>query len=91
MILPLYDYLCMKCGHNEERLEFGEEIDKEHMCPECKNVMDRTVSLCSFKLVYNNKTDSCAWGNEGYASSHYWDAYKKARAEGQDVKPYGED
>jgi len=33
----------------------------------------------------------CSWGNEGYSSSHYWDAYRAARARGEDVKPAGED
>jgi len=39
-------------------------------------------------LEYNNKTDMCDWSGN---TSHYWDDYKKAREEGKDVKPAGED
>jgi len=50
--------------------------------------MSKMVSLTSFKLEYNNKTDMCDWSGN---TSHYWDDYKKAREEGKDVKPAGED
>jgi putative FmdB family regulatory protein len=86
--IPLYEYVCDNCGHYEERLEFGSEVDREHACPSCKTEMNRLVSLCKFKLEYNNKTDICDWNGN---SSHYWDDYKKAKSEGQDVKPFGED
>ncbi len=86
--MPLYEYICEACEHKEERLEFGEEINREHICPQCGRKMDRIVSLCKFKLEYNNKTDLCDWqGN----TSQYWRAYKEAKSEGKDVKPYGED
>ena len=89
--MPLHDYECNECGSIDERLEFGKEMDKEHYCSKCNRLMSRIVSLCKFKLVYNNKTDTCSWGNEGYASSQYWREYKKARERGEDVKPAGED
>jgi putative FmdB family regulatory protein len=89
--MPIYEYVCSSCGNYEERLEFGSEVDREHVCPSCNKQMDRIVSQCRFKLIYNNKTDVCSWGNEGYASSQYWKAYKEAKARGEDVKPAGED
>jgi putative FmdB family regulatory protein len=86
--MPLYEYVCDNCGHYEERLEFGSEVDREHVCPSCKTEMNRLVSLCKFKLEYNNKTDICDWNGN---SSHYWNDYKEAKARGEDVKPAGED
>ena len=85
--IPIYEYVC-NCGHYEEKLEFGNEMNEVHICPDCGEQMDRIVSLSKFKLEYNNKTDLCDWSGN---SSHYWDAYKKAREEGKDVKPAGED
>jgi putative FmdB family regulatory protein len=85
--IPLYDYKC-ECGFIEEKLEFGEEIEQPHPCPKCGKEMERlSPKKVSFKLKYNNKTDMCSWGNEGYDSSRYWDEYKKAKERGEDVKP----
>jgi len=30
----------------------------------------------SFELKYNNRTDICSWGGDGYASSQYWNKIK---------------
>jgi len=81
--MPIYEYMC-NCGRYEEKLEFGKEIDGSHICPDCSENMSKMVSLTSFKLEYNNKTDMCDWSGN---TSHYWDDYKKAREEGKDVKP----
>jgi len=86
--MPLYEYTCEGCGYYNEKLEFGDEANQQHPCPICERELVRIVSPCTFKLEYNNKTDMCDWrGN----TSHYWDEYKKAKAEGNDVKPHGED
>jgi len=86
--MPIFEYLCNDCGCYEEKLEFGKEMDEKHTCPKCKKAMDRLISKSRFELKYNNRTDMCDWkGN----SSHYWDAYKQARANGQNVKPTGSD
>ena len=89
--MPLIEYQCSVCNNIDERLEFGDEMDEEHYCSKCNGLMSRIVSLCKFKLVYNNKLDSCSWGSEGYASSQYWREYNAARGRGEDVKPAGED
>lgn len=86
--MPLYEYMCNICDDKVELLEFGEEIERKHICSKCGGSMDRIVSPCRFKLEYNNKTDLCDWqGN----SSQYWNDYRKAKSEGKDVKPLGED
>ena len=89
--MPLYEYSCKECDYVEEKIEFGEEIDSPHPCPKCGKEMKREFpSKMNFKLVYNNKTDVCSWGYDGYNSSQYWKDVNKARAEGKDVKPSNE-
>jgi putative FmdB family regulatory protein len=89
--MPLFEYRCSVCNNVDEKLEFGNEMEQEHFCSLCDGASNRIVSMGRFELKYNNKTDICSWGNEGYASSQYWNAYKAARARGEDVKPAGED
>lgn len=89
--MPIFEYRCTECDNVDERLEFGKEIDEKHYCSKCNGESKRIVSKNRFKLVYNNKTDMCSWGSEGYASSQYWRDYKAAKERGENVKPYGED
>jgi len=89
--MPLYQYKCTNCDFDIEKLEFGKEIDNEHLCPDCGSSMTRLFpNTMKFKLKFNPKTDLVSWGNEGYQRSHYWDEVKKQRAEGKDVKPSNE-
>jgi len=90
--MPIFEYRCTICNNVDERLEFGkEEEEQDHFCSKCEKPSERIVSRSKFELKYNNKTDLCSWGNEGYASSHYWDDYRAARERGEKVKPAGED
>jgi hypothetical protein len=52
-------------------------------------VMNRIYTKFNYKLIYNNKTDMCSWGIDGYASSQYWKNIKEARERGEDVKSPG--
>ncbi len=83
--IPIYDLFCPECGHTEIDmiLSINEDLPD---CSKCQTSMKRVCGCKSFKLVYNNKTDMCAWGNEGYARSQYWDQYKKDKADGKDVR-----
>jgi putative FmdB family regulatory protein len=89
--VPIYEYECRNCSYQTEKLEVSsDEVGNTNgcVCPVCGGNMRRLISLCQFKLEYNNKTDICDWqGN----TSQYWKAYKDAKARGEDVKPYGED
>ena len=90
--MPLHQYECPECEYNEEKLEFGDEINVDHVCPKCGKIMKQLFpDNMRFKLKYNPKTDRVSWGNEGYASSQYWNEVNKQRAEGKDVKPCNED
>ena len=33
--MPIYEYLCIKCGHQFEELVMSDEEEKEVKCPEC--------------------------------------------------------
>jgi len=72
--MPIFDYKCEKCEHEWEEIEFannGQTIIGTK-CPKCqsKNIKKLTTGGY-FKLVYNNKTDVCSWGAEGYETSQY--------------------
>jgi putative FmdB family regulatory protein len=88
--MPLFDYQCKVCGNIDEKLLFGRETEEQKYCSECGKESKQIVSKTHFKLEYNNKTDMCSWGNEGYASSQYWNDVKAARSRGEKVKATGE-
>lgn len=68
--MPLYDVNCPCCNETEEvMLKVNEEIPE---CPKCKVERVKVCNCTHFKLMYNNKTDICAWSDQGYASSQYY-------------------
>ena len=83
--MPIHDYKCDICDIIQERLEFGDEIDKPHICPKCNTVMKRMLpTKMSFKLVYNPKKDKFDWeGNR----TQYYDEVNKLRKQGIDADP----
>jgi putative FmdB family regulatory protein len=84
--MPMYDYQCDKCKMVKEIIVSYED-DIMTVCDTCGGVMMRLFPTGqSFKLVYNNQTDMCSWGDDGYASSCYWNEVKEARARGEKVK-----
>ncbi|MFA5026034.1 MAG: zinc ribbon domain-containing protein [Candidatus Shapirobacteria bacterium] len=88
--MPLFDLCCTKCGEEIEDKWLGCDEDPG-VCEFCEGKLTK-VPGGHFKLVYNNKTDMCSWGNEGYASSQYWKAVKEARDNGnRNVKGINED
>lgn len=84
--MPLFDYYCEKCKIIEERIVKSQ--NESCFCDFCNSEMIRKFpNKTNFKLVYNNKTDTCDWDGN---TSQYWDNYKKAKAEGKDVRPINE-
>lgn len=51
--MPLFEYKCERCGHQEELLVLGRE-GEEVMCPKCPKAlhvyMEKVPSSCSFKI-----------------------------------------
>lgn len=82
--MPIYDVYCEKCGNEYEVLQ---KVDDK--CEKCKcgSWLKRKCNCASFRLIYNNKTDMCSWGDDGYSTSQYWSAVKEQREKGKDVKP----
>ena len=83
--MPLYDLYCTCCDARQIDifLKVNENLPE---CSKCGGKMARICGCKSFKLIYDNKKDSCAWGNEGYASSQYYREFNKQKAEGKNVR-----
>ena len=81
--MPIYDMKCEDCGH-----EFDILVDyntEEMMCRSCGRIAKRVFprKAPSIELKYNPQTDMVDWnGNR----SQYWDAYKKEKSEGKDIR-----
>lgn len=80
--MPVYDYMCKKCG--KEKFDIIEKVETEevHIC-KCGEIMIRATNCNHFKLLYDPKKDIVDWdGNR----TRYYDQYKKDKAEGKDVR-----
>ena len=75
--MPIYSYKC-KCGYAYEILEFGEEINKPHLCISCGVDMEREFCPSgNFILKYDPRADRVSWGGEGYSSTRHYEEYDK--------------
>jgi hypothetical protein len=88
MPVPIFDFYC-ECGN--EKIDVYCKVDDGIICNKCFSSMKRKCNCSHFKLLYDNKKDSCGWGYDGYASSQYWKDVKAARERGEDVKACNED
>jgi len=58
--MPIYEYKCPSCGHEEEKLVKASEGDQQK-CSSCKENTKKTMSSCCFKMkqgcggVHNTK------------------------------------
>lgn len=84
--MPVFDVKCTICGYETEEITIHAELDEGKLkCRKCGGVMKKIVpqKSPSFNLKYNNQTDMCDWNGN---TSRYWDAYKEAKARGEDVR-----
>lgn len=80
--MPIYDFAC-ECGFQFDKL-VSYEVE-ETMCGACGEKAKRIFpqKAPGIELKYNPQTDMVDWdGNR----SQYWDAYKKDKADGKDVR-----
>jgi predicted nucleic acid-binding Zn ribbon protein len=77
----LVDLFCPECDSRKIDV-FVDMKQPMPKCDECNAEMKQLISRMSFKLVYDNRNDSCGWSNDGYASSQYWKKIKEDRANG---------
>jgi putative FmdB family regulatory protein len=67
--MPIYDYICPKCGLNVEKLVKVSESDNVY-CQNCNSKLKKTVaSKMTFQLIYNPAKHKSSWGSEGYATT----------------------
>ena len=68
--MPLYEYLCKKCGHRFEKLRmFSDKPIKK--CPECGGVVEQLISASSVQFKGSGwyVTDYAKKGSSGTSSS----------------------
>lgn len=75
-MLKAFDTKCSDCGQIIE--QYVESNEQFRDCPVCCGKMKRIFNTLNYKLIYNNKTDMCSWGDHGYVSSQYWSKIKEA-------------
>ena len=87
--MPLYTLVCNNCDYRTEEIHsiFATEFGS---CANCGTALEKVIDCTHFKLIVDNKTQSCGWGFNNYDHNCYWDDIKKQRAEGKDVKPVTE-
>jgi putative FmdB family regulatory protein len=68
--MPLYEYLCKKCGHRFEKLRmFSDKPIKK--CPECGGAVEQLISASSVQFKGSGwyVTDYAKKGSSGASSS----------------------
>lgn len=83
-MFKIFDVQCNECENVEEVMV--QDSDEFPVCSECSGTVKRLYTTMNFKLIYDNKKDTCSWADHGYASSQYWNKIKEARSRGEDVK-----
>jgi putative FmdB family regulatory protein len=85
--MPLYEYLCKKCGHRFEKIR--KFSDKQlRKCPECRGVIEQVVSApaVQFKGSGWYVTDYPKKGARSSASSSEGDSGTKETKDAKDGK-----
>lgn len=86
--LVMYDIYCPECGTTKEDVLVKNDEDPADACEKCGAQMKKVCACGSFELKYDPKKDTTDWSGN---TTRYWDDVRKARQEGKDVKPAGED
>jgi putative FmdB family regulatory protein len=78
--VPLYEYRCLKCGHQFEKIQsFSAPDEKE--CPVCKGELERLISAPAFQFK------GAGWYVNDYASKSSANNAAKAAESSSDGKP----
>jgi putative FmdB family regulatory protein len=89
--MPIYEYRCSSCGHQQEFLQKLSEPPKTH-CPACdKDTLGKMVTAAGFQLKGSGwyATDFKG-GAKPAAKSEGGDSKPAAKTEGGDSKPAGD-
>lgn len=77
--MPLYEYRCLKCGHQFEKIQsFSAPDEKE--CPVCKGELERLISAPAFQFK------GAGWYVNDYASKSNTSSAAKAAESSSDGK-----
>ena len=69
----LVDLFCPEC--DEEHIDvFIDTSEPLPMCEKCDVEMKKLIGAVEFKLVYNNRTDTCDWDGN---TTQYWNDIKE--------------
>jgi putative FmdB family regulatory protein len=85
--MPLYEYLCKKCGHRFEKIvKFSDKPTKK--CPECGGVVEQVISApaVQFKGSGWYVTDYAKKPNSPGSSSNTGDSSSKESKDSKDSK-----
>jgi len=78
--VPLYEYRCLKCGHQFEKIQsFSAPDEKE--CPVCKGEVERLISAPAFQFK------GAGWYVNDYASKSSTNSAAKGAESSSDGKP----
>lgn len=78
--MPLYEYRCLKCGHQFEKIQsFSAPDEKE--CPVCKGEVERLISAPAFQFK------GAGWYVNDYASKSSANSAAKGAEPSSDGKP----
>lgn len=65
--MPIFEYKCDKCGHEFEKLVFGQQ---EVLCPECgSNMVNKKISVFGMSGVEKQTSSGCSSCSSGSCSS----------------------
>jgi putative FmdB family regulatory protein len=87
--MPLYEYLCKKCGHRfEEIRKFSDKQPSK--CPECKGVLEQVISAPAVQFKgsgwYVTDYPKKGGGSSGSSSSSEGDSGAKDAKESKESK-----
>jgi len=85
MFVPLYEYLCSKCGHRFEKIEPVGAPDRKK-CPKCGAKAERTIASAAIQFKGSGwyVTDYAGKSSSGSATSGDG---KKSESAGETSKP----
>jgi putative FmdB family regulatory protein len=78
--VPLYEYRCLKCGHQFEKIQSFSAPD-EKQCPVCKGEVERLISASAFQFK------GAGWYVNDYAAKSSANTAAKAAESSGDGKP----
>lgn len=81
--MPIFDVMCKECG--KETKDIWLKVDESPAKCDCGGNTFKICNCHSYKLIYNPKIDSCAWGDQNYQTTQRYKHVSKRDAEAQGI------